>query len=184
MSNHQTENSFFEIKVNLRLENLPDKPLKVLDCFSADGKIWKEIAKHRENLNILRIEKENNKDGIYLRGDNLKFLSSLDLNQFDVIDLDAFGIPFKQLRIIFQKVKTDKIIFVTFIQSLFGTLPKQMLNDLGYTKQMINKIPTLFNHNGFNKFCCWLFLNKIDKIKFYNLQNKYYITFNLNGGKP
>lgn len=181
MSSHQTENTYFKEKVKLRLDALPNRPLKVLDCFSADGKIWDAIKTHRSNITVLRIEKEKNKSGIYLRGDNLKFLKNIDLEQFDIIDLDAFGIPFKQLEIIFQRVKTEKIIFVTFIQSMFGGLPNKMLYCLGYTMRMVKKCPTLFYNNGFNKFCNWLYLNNIRVISLYNIKNKYYIKFKTNG---
>lgn len=172
MSKVQTENSYFSLKIKLRELFTPDNS-KVLDCYSANGSIWNEIAK-RKHISVLRLEKEKGRDGIYLRDDNLKFLKNMDLTQFDVIDLDAFGVPFKQLEIIFEKELKNKIVFITFIQSVFGALPRKMLNTLGYTDSMIDKIPSLFNTNGFEKLKAYLSQKNIDEVKYFNVKNKYY----------
>lgn len=65
--------------------------------FSDNGLIWEEIEKRtgREIL-ILRIDRERNKRGTYLIGNNLKF--DLDYEAFDVVDVDAYGVPFGQLK--------------------------------------------------------------------------------------
>lgn len=75
MESVKTENSYFEEKVLLRLRFLPEgqDPVRVLDCFSADGKLWEAIkARTQQRIQVLRIEKLPDKKGIYLKGDNLK----------------------------------------------------------------------------------------------------------------
>lgn len=183
MSSLQTDNSFFADKVILRLQNLPDREnIKVLDCYGGRGRIWDEIARQTvgvKKIDVVSIE-EKKYNRMYLRGDNRKFLKMMDLSKFDIIDLDAYGVPFEQLEIIFEKSKkTNHFVFVTFIQVMMGALPKDFLNKLGYTDKMINKIPTLFNRNAFDKFCNYLYLKGIRDIIYRSGGRKYYIFFQI-----
>lgn len=98
----------------------------------------------------------------------------MDLSKYNIIDLDSYGIPFNQLEVIFSKRYTG-IIFITFVQSRQGALPQKFLLNLGYSLQMIQKIPTLFYRNGFDKFKEYLALNKITEIYYKEIINKYYI---------
>jgi len=161
--NKKTDHSFFEEKVKLRLEGLPEgNRLSVLDMFSGDGRIWSEIKRRtgREIL-ILRIDRDRSRRGAYLVGDNLKF--DLDYSAFDVVDVDAYGVPFRQLDRIFAQSSRPKRVFITFIQSQWGVLPRKMLHALGYTDPMIKKVPTLFNRAGQEKFLRYLALRGVQK---------------------
>ena len=183
----KTENSYFEQKVFLRIasiEKLQHKKINILDCFSADSKIWDEIKRQKQDydINVTRIEKEDNKKGFYLKGDNLKFLENLCNNiDFDIIDLDAFGSPVPQLELILKrcKIKKDTIFFLTFIQTQFGGLNLKMLEILGYAKSMIKKCPTLFFKNGFEKMIKYLFLKGFYDIIAYRYSKKNYISCKL-----
>lgn len=118
--------------------------------------------------------------GIYLHGDNLKFLASMDISKFNVVDLDAYGVPYEQLKILFsRKPQAETIIFVTFIQSLYGSLPRGMLEDLGYSPLMIKKCPTIFYRNGFEKFKQYLAISGIGQIKHYSHEKKHYLCFTI-----
>ena len=179
MNKVQTDNSYFDAKVKLRIDHLPNKKsLNVLDLFGGDGLIWNEIIKQTgKNISVLRMDVKSDKPGVYLKGDNTKFLKLMDLKQFDIIDVDAYGVPFKQLKIIFQK-KYKGLIFITYIQSVFGRLPKQMLFELNYTERMIQKIPTMFNRDGIEKLKNWMSLYSIKKCKRISFQNKHYLVIN------
>ena len=177
----KTDNSFFSTKVKLRLENLPDKdPIRVLDAFAGEGHIWNEVEKQsgREIL-YLGIDKQKKGGIANLHGDNLKILPTLNLTKFDVIDLDAYGIPYKQLRIVIEK-QFQGIVFVTAIQSGMGQLPKKMLFALGYTKEMLFKVPTMFNREGFGKIKNYLYLHGIERVRGYFIDRKNYFCFTLN----
>jgi hypothetical protein len=183
MSKAQTDNSFFDIKVKLRLDNLPKKnEIWVLDCFCGNGLIWQRIQQLRPNhkIKMLGIDKKTNTKKIHLIGNNLQFLSALNLSKFDIVDLDAYGVPYKQLRHILnaQPTSEDLTIYVTFIQSQYGSLPTGMLKELGYTESMMSKIPTLFYRHGFEKFKQWLAQKGIRKINYYvdKTGRKYYIS--------
>ena len=179
----KTDNSYFEEKVRLRLDNLPDKPvIKVLDMYMGQGLLWEEIKK-RTNKKVLitGIEEKEIRGKIYLKGDNKKFI--LDYNSYDVIDLDAYGIPYVQIKKILKGLNRKVIICATVIQSLFGVLPTQLLIEIGYPKTMITKCPTLFYRNGIEKFVLWLSMQGISKIKMYCTTNhrKNYICFESKG---
>lgn len=179
MSKQQTNNSYLDVKIFLREKYLNDKK-NVLDCFSGESLIWNSIKKKYPDLNIVSVDKVGYKSN--LRGDNRKYLLSLNLNRFDVIDLDAYGSPFPQLEIIFQK-KWHGIIFCTFIQSFQGRLNNSLLLALGFTKAMIDKCPTLFSRFGFCKFKDYLSIRGIESVNYINKQNKYYIMFEIGGNE-
>jgi len=170
----KTDNSYLNSKINLRVNHLPDQQsIKVLDCFAGRSRIWKEIKKKsNKNINVVGIDRISY--GSTLKGDNVKYLKGMNLDKYDIIDLDAYGVPFKQLEIIFKK-KYKGILFVTFVQSIFGRLPVRMLTKIGYTKNMIRKCPTLFNRNGIEKFKQYLAINGIKKIIIINKNNKKYL---------
>lgn len=179
MNRGQTDNSYFENKVGLRLKHLPDqKDVLVLDCFHGKGLIWNTIKDRIDkNVSVLGIDKKKQDvKGAYLIGDNCKFLGSIELESFDVIDLDFYGIPYKQLEILFKR-KYSGIVFVTFIQSRFGRINKNLLKSLGYTSKMIGKCRSLFNKNGFEKFKQYLALMGIKRIIHRSAARHHYVCF-------
>jgi len=176
----KTDNSYFAEKVSLRIDALPNKKqIIVLDCFAGAGLLWNEIKKTHKNIQVVPIEKESQKNKLALIGNNLKYLSSLDLSKFDIIDLDSYGIPFKQLEILFER-KYKGIIIITAIQSGMGKLPNALLKKLGYTEKMIKKIPTLFNKNCVDKLKNYLYLCGIKKVEGYFINRKNYFYFKTN----
>jgi hypothetical protein len=179
----KTDNSYFEEKILLRLETLKclQSPVIILDCYSGKGKLWDEVKKRtKKELIILRIEKEIKKGNkIYLQGDNRKYLKSINLDQFNIIDLDAYGIPFDQLKIIIEQ-NYKGIIIVTAIQSMMGNLPLKLLYENGFTKKMINKIPTIFFRKGIDKLKNYLYLCGVKQVTGYFIERKSYFYFKLN----
>jgi hypothetical protein len=175
----KTNNTNLNAKVYLRTHFLDkQKEYKVLDCYHGTGEIWNSVKNKGYNIFVVGIDKKENAT---IKGDNLKVLPTIDLEQFDIIDLDAYGMPIKQLEIIFSKVKTEKIIYVTYIQTLFGSLDRILLEKIGYTKEMIVKCPTLFFKNAFNKLVIYLTSKGIKDIYYIEQSsNKYYISFKIN----
>jgi len=101
-------NSYLADKAMLRLRHLPDTdPVVVLDAFGGSGKVWQCVQANTERKIIRLAIDEKNIPGT-LKGDNRKFLPTLDLTKFHVIDLDAYGVPYEQLEIIFKL--SDKTI--------------------------------------------------------------------------
>lgn len=178
----QTDNSYFYHKIKLRecaIDILGCKEIVVLECYSGKGLIWDKIKKRNadKNITVIKIDTKP-KTKTTLKGHNLKYLQSMDLNAFNIIDLDAYGVPFEQCEILFKK-EYSGIVCVTFMQSVFGRLPFALLTKLGYPKNMVLKCLTLFNTNGYEKFMAYLGMNGIRQINQYVFkdQNKYYYFF-------
>lgn len=167
-----TDNFYFREKVKLRVDNLPAAdPVDVLDVFHGRGLIWKEITRTTgRRINVLGIDRKPGMSQIYLQGDNRKF--QVDYNQFDLIDLDAYGVPYEQLEKIFKQTKREIGIFVTFIQSVYGRLPVGFLENLGYSRSMVKKIPSIFFRHGQQKLLDYLSLHGVQNVKIYQTENK------------
>lgn len=178
----KTDNSELEAKVLLRLESLDavtNSPVRVLECYGGNGTIWKEVkSRTQREIKILRIEKQSDRAGVYLKGDNLKFLGSIDFSDFDIVDLDAYGIPFAQIKMVFKK-RFHGVVHVTAIQSAMGMLPTGLLTASGYSKEMLKKCRTLFCKNGDEKLLGYLAKNGVVKIRRYKSGRKNYFWFHL-----
>jgi len=174
----QTNNSFLADKVALRAAHLPDGKIRVLDCYGGEEKIWKAVRKitGKKIISLPIDTKEYNETSFYLSGDNRAYLQSINLKNFDVIDLDAYGVPFDQLEMIF-KSEFNGVVFVTFIQSIMGQLPLALLRSVGFTDEMIKKCPTLFGKSGWKYFLEYLSLRGIKKIWHRSHARKHYIGF-------
>ena len=180
MNNRRTDNSYLADKIALRLSLIPKKKqLNVVDAFFGMGTIWKNIqCKYDGEIKITRIDIEQRDNEFVFVGDNVKFLASLPLQKYDVIDLDAYGVPYAQLKIIFDKGYKG-LVFITFIQSIMGRLPNEFLNDLGYTDIMVHKCPTLFGKHGKQKMLAWLALHDIDRVIMRSHSRKTYLGFTI-----
>ncbi len=177
----QTDNdlAMFDIKIELRERLIQEKKeYRILEAFAGDGALWGHIQKKYpdKKFNILRIDAKPDKKGTYLKGDNVKFMASMDLRSFDIIDLDAYGSPFEQLEIVFKSGYQGPVI-CTFIQTMTGQLNRNFLAQLGYTRTMIKKCPTLFNFNGFDKLKSYLALNGVKSVLYYSKNRKNYFSF-------
>jgi len=162
----------------MRLGAVPQKAeLVVLDAYHGHGTIWKNVQKrYAGRIRTLKIDKLQKDPTFVCIGENQKFIESLDLKKFDVIDLDAYGVPYEQLDLLFRK-KYCGVVFVTFIQSMLGGMPTGILECAGYTKAMIEKCPTLFAKNGIEVMRRFLYKNGVRKIRIRSNGKKHYMCF-------
>ncbi|MCP4178060.1 MAG: hypothetical protein GY756_09855 [bacterium] len=160
-----------EILSKLKKKNL----IKVLDCYAGNSELWNNLILIY-NVDVLSIEKERGKNKRALCGDNLKFLKSLNLGDYHIIDLDAYGIPYLQLLEIFKQ-KYKGYVVVTAIQSMMGNLNQGLLENYGYSKKMISKCPTLFSRQFERIFFNFLAVNGVKKINIIRKNRKNYLYF-------
>lgn len=135
------------IKVALRACVLPDRPVKVLDAFHGDGDIWRLVEQlHPHDIDVVGVEKdrERARPGV-LTGDNVRVLAAIKLDRFDMIDLDAWGIPWEQLRII-SRAGFEGPVAVTWINTM-GMAYCRLWEDLGVPGQWMRDVHSLFTPN-------------------------------------
>jgi len=172
--------SLINAKIQLRINSIEHLKgqIKVLELFGGEGILWNEVKKITgKDILVLGIDKNKYKR-VQLQGDNLKFIDSLNLNEFDVIDADAWGSPFYQVDKIFSQ-NYKGVVHCTFIQTMMGGLSKEMLLRLGYTENMLSKVKSLFNKNGISKFKNYLARKGIKEIFIVTEKKKNYLYFNL-----
>lgn len=176
MAQIKTDNSYLADKVQLRIDYLPKSPI-VLDCYAGNGLIWRYVEnKIGKPIERLAIDTRNDLQELYLPGDNRQFLSQIDLSQFNVIDLDAYGVPFHQVAELFNRNYRGDV-FVTFIQSAMGMIPIALAEAVGFTKAMIESCPTVISRKGWEYFLEYLALNGIIEIHHRSHSRKHYLHF-------
>ncbi len=153
----------------------------MLDCFAGTGEIWGAVQREHpeKEITVIKIDTQPKTPGT-LKGNNLKYLQTLDIHQFDIIDLDAYGTPFPQCEIIFQRGFSG-IVHVTSIQCGpgGGAQPDKMLALLGFPKPMLKKCPTLFSQKPVEKFLSYLAIRGVTEIEYFRFDRKFYGTFRL-----
>jgi len=164
-------------KIKLRLQSLPNKQeIKILDAFCGEGILWQEVQKQTNKKLIITGIDKTKYNNIHLIGDNIKFITNFDLTKYDIIDLDAYGSPYKLLKILFKK-NYKGIVHCTFIQTMFGRIDSDLLLKLNYTSAMLKKCQTLLCKNPMAKLTGYLHQNKINKITGIFTHNKNYFYF-------
>jgi len=178
MARTKTVHSYFADKVALRAGHLPVDPVKVLDCYAGRGMVWAAVQKVTERkISVLPIDIADY--GVFhLPGDNRAYLDSIDLSRFNVIDLDVYGVPYEQLRSIFNR-GFDGTVFVTFVQTIVGVMNRGLLYEVGFTEDMVKKIRTLFFRRGWQYFLDWLAMNGVEQIWHRSKDRKHYLAFQL-----
>jgi hypothetical protein len=175
----KTDNSFLRDKVQLRINNLPAGDVRVLDCYSGKGLIWAAVERiSGRKIHALPIDHRSDKDDFHLPGDNLEYLETLDLGKFECVDLDAYGVPFEQIEVLFRRHYRG-VVFVTVIQSVMGQMPHGLLESVGFMQKQIEKCPTLFGKRGWEYFTQYLVVRGVRKIRHRSSKRKHYLAFTM-----
>ena len=176
------DKKIIEAKIQLRLMSLPknQNQVSILECFAGEGILWNEVKKRtKKQLKILSIDK-NNYQKISLKGDNIRFLKSLDLTKYQIIDLDAWGCPANQLQVLFEK-KYKGIVICSFVQPKLRAINKIVQLNSGYTNKMIKEASFLCRKNGLEQMLFFIKTKfKVNKVKIANYKQKYYFYFTIN----
>ena len=147
MPTRKSDNSHLAEKVWLRIDHSPPGPLSVLDAYGGKGVIWQEVKKHRDVSKYIAIEKERGKNNAALCGENEKLLPILDLSGFNVIDLDAYGIPVEQFEAVMlnKTMRPNTVIFATCILAALAPAPYEIGKYIGFSPRTMSKAKHLFN---------------------------------------
>ena len=175
----KTNNSFLRNKIELRINHIPEKAvIKVLDCFAGRSEIWRRIkAITGKKIVYIPVEKTAYDFGAYFHENSLKTLENIDIHKFDVIDIDAYGVPFAHVNLILKK-KFKGVVFVTFIQSVKGEMPADLLMAAGFSVNQIDICGAMLWKSGWNYFLEYLAMNGIKEVYHRSWSRKHYFMFN------
>lgn len=168
----QTDNACLKEKIELRkMATEHFYTLKVLDLFAGDNVLWSNFDKER----YYGCESMKGK-GKNLYADNRKVIPSLDLSDFNVIDLDSYGIPFEQVEQLFDNdtLKSGTVVVYTCIGNAMSNLSKKARKKF-QIDDMYREAPTLFNGFGTEYFHSLLYDKGVREITVYRPIS---ITFN------
>lgn len=183
MGEIKTDNSYLRDKVELRINHLPAGEVRVLNCYSGKGLIWAAVKQlSGRDIKVLPIDHRADKGDFHLHGDNLEYLETLDLSKYNVIDLDAYGIPFVQIDCLARRQYAG-VVFVTAIQTVMGQMPHGLLERVGFTQAQFEKAPTLFGKRGWEYFLQYLASVGVARIAHRSHQRKHYLAMTL-GARP
>lgn len=171
-----TDNSMLGAKVALRVDHLPEGPVTILDAYGGYGIVWDAVkaATHRTDLTRVGIDKEKRAGTV--TGDNRKWLKGLNLSLYQVIDLDAYGVPFDQIKILFEYGYKGTVFF-TFIQSVLGMIPSTLIRANGISREAQGLCPTLFGQIGWQLWLDWLANNGVKTVWHRSVNRKHYGCF-------
>lgn len=179
----KTDNHYLADKVMMRIKNSPwpnNRPLKVLDCFGGKGAVWSSVKKiSGKSVERTPIDKRIDLMQFHIHGDNSRILTELDLSDYDVIDLDAYGIPADQIDIVINS-NFNGVVFVTAIQTMHGGLPHKIIDDLKFPESIKESAPSLVARRGWDYLKEWLFLMGVKKIIHRSKNRKHYFCFTVN----
>lgn len=179
MAATKTDNHYTADKVRLRVDMIEHLASpRVLDVFGGHGVTWAAAA--RISGKVVRrtaIDNRLDLDTPHLHGDNTKVLKGLNLTGYDVIDLDAYGIPAALIREVIVEKKFRGIVFVTAIQTMHGGMPAIISRDLGLPPSITKACPSLVARRGWEFLKAWLASLGVQEITHRSKGRKHYLGF-------
>jgi hypothetical protein len=120
-----------------------DQSLRILDAYAGAGRLWRAASRHYPGqLEVLGVDMRRFRTAI--KADNRRVLASIDLARFDLIDLDAYGIPAEQADILGRRGYRGPVIW-TVIQKMFAVMPATVTDAEGIPREWRQICPTLFS---------------------------------------
>lgn len=163
MTNKKTSSNIND-KIAIRREAVKGlKEIKVLDCFHAKGELWNRMTSYRTINDLLGIEKNKHLKSVnkVVYGNNLQVMSKIDIDHYNVIDLDAYGSPLEQMEIVFKRAKKPKIVIYTFCFSGLSGIPNIMVVD----KRITERCKTILNSYFDDMFSYYLHRHGVKEYK-------------------
>ena len=184
MKAKKTDNAHLNTKIGLRMEVISQVPgvIRVLDCYHGHGVIWEAIKKQSgRDIKVDGIEKEKSKGTAIYRGECNKWLKSIDLTKYHIVDLDAYGIPVTEIITVLSRGFVGHLC-VTLIQSQHGRLPHILNRSVGISRTIADQSRVVVNQDAWEKTMGMLYDRGIGTIRFAKHGRKIYFTCSTNKG--
>lgn len=166
----KTDNKSIANKLYIRKEGIKNlNEIKVLDLFAGRNVLWNNIETDKYFGIDLSAEKGNN-----LIADTRKVFDSINLNEYNIIDCDSYGIAFDLYKKILnnKNIKKGTIIFYTLITNEFTKIQNEAKKEFNF-KHFYDKAPSLFNARAIEFFYEMLANHGIKEVTYYSLRDKF-----------
>ena len=155
------DNSMEFEKAAMRTKYLPNDA-SVLDCFCGNGEMYRRAYLDRV-MSYHGLDKEKVHDyKICELQNNLVYIQHNDLSQYNVFDLDDYGVPRKQLYMILRKLPAGEYTFF-----ITDGLVMHMKVDGEVTKfvSATERVPQSMNLPGINRFYLDIFATMLKDLE-------------------
>lgn len=156
---HPSDNTNLKAKIEIREKiKAVIKNINLLECYAGNGEIYKICYENRIN-NYVGIDKKNNIATLgrnIIHGDTRKILRSklVDLNDYNLFDLDSWGSPWYPFWIICNRIKNNKFDKIGFVftdglqqKAQFGKIESGMSHLVGLGSGIT--VPCLSRHKWY-----------------------------------
>lgn len=180
----KTDNHYLADKVALRCKYSPwldDRPLRVLDVCGGHGVVWRCVmAETGRKIARHAIDKRTDLSEMHWHGDNLAVIQSVDVSDYDVVDIDAYGTPAEHLMLLSQR-QFQGVVFVTMIQEIAGRMPSAVMSAIGLPMAAQTLAPSLIARRGWEYYCEFLSTIGVRSLVHRSKGRKHYAAMRLNG---
>lgn len=115
---------------------------KVFDAFAGAGRLWRAVGRHYPDVTVTGVDQRRYRRSI--KADNRRVIEGIDLERFDVVDLDSYGVPVEQARMLSDRGWNGTLVW-TCICTAFGHLPTEILVAEGIPAEWREISPQLFS---------------------------------------
>lgn len=123
MATRSKDTTSMASKVALRLRLLQERGLSsvsVLDLYAGEGHVWKEMRKHVAVTSYMPVDIKRRQRGTLVMPAAFA-ARRLDLSGFDVIDIDAYGEPWRPAFAVLRRLQKRTLVFLTCGMTSFLT---------------------------------------------------------------
>lgn len=176
----KTDNKSIYDKIFIRKQAIQGlEQVKVLDLFAGRNVLWNNIPTQY----YFGVDTEKGK-GKNLVADSHIVFDALDLSEFNVIDVDSYGISFDIYKKILQRndLQNGTVIIYTAITNEFTRIRNEAKLEFGFDS-FYNKAPSLFNARAIDFFYEMLANYGIREVNYYEIRDhfkKHYGYFKVN----
>jgi hypothetical protein len=111
----KTDNHSLRQKIDLRREvcALLGRPLKVLDLFAGEGRVWWGMKEFCEIESYTPVDQKPRMSGVIKMTVSARTVRGFDLSQYNVVDVDCYGEPWEVWRELAKMITGETAVFLT-----------------------------------------------------------------------